>query len=149
MATRRNKDIYNSLYKKVQPLLHPNGGYACTYCGVKGTVTDHCPPISRVDDYRALGVPKEEYITINCCADCNNILERSLQRNFKQRFELLKERLSEQLQDKVANKTWSKAELEELGPLLRSKVVSIQDSHKLLKARVEYYDGLRDYILNN
>lgn len=120
--------------------------YKCFYCGCFGAEYDHCPPMSRVDDYRALNLPREEYIQVLACRECNSLLGSSLQNSLVDRLldvrTLLKNRYSKEL----SMPKWSKREKMELGKNLRRAVQHTALLRKQLEIRLTYCDGLNAYL---
>lgn len=142
MKTRKtNKSRYSHLYHRKNAERSDNNLYwRCVYCGEPADQLDHVPPLTRVDDYKALGIAKEIYITVPCCGDCNSSLSNSLQDNIFERIDHLKSKLYKKYA-KSTSAEWDDDEIAELGPALRSHVVAATRSQSLIKRRYEYEGG--------
>lgn len=136
-------------YKKAPSERHERGYRLCVYCGQPADTLDHCPPLSRIDDYESLGLQRELYLTIASCNQCNRMASDSLQDNIFERIDHVKDRLSKKLKRHLKRVEWDDEEIEELGPNLTSAVLAHNKNTELAISRLEYYRGfdvLMDWI---
>lgn len=113
----------------------------CVYCGAPATCRDHVPPLSRIDDYRALRLRRELFLLVPSCDNCNLLLGSTLQTNIFERIEYLKDILSRKHKKKLDRAEWDDDEVLELGRYLRS-FVAVETAKDLnTRKRIEYYGG--------
>jgi len=137
------RERYNHLYALAPSERSEFGWPRCVYCGEPADTLDHVPPLSRVDDYRALGVHRERYLLVKSCKPCNVALGDSLQNDVLERIEVIKRRLRKKLGRRDTGYVWSDDDLTELGPNLRSHVGSAMRKTESLVRRIDYRGGLR------
>jgi len=138
---------YDHLYARVNGE-RANLYWKCVYCGRPADTIDHCPPISRVDDYRALGLKREIYLKVPSCAPCNRILGDSLQETFIDRAEHLKDKISRKYARHLRVAEWDEDEMEELGPNLRGSVAAANRRRDSYSSMIDYYEGIDEVIAN-
>ena len=107
---------------------------------------DHQPPISRVDDYRALRLAREVYIKVPACNDCNTLAADFLTETILDRNDLVKHRIQKKNNRLLRSQVWSDKEIDKLGKNLRS-YVRVQNE-KVLRVldRIDYCDGVQAYV---
>lgn len=132
-------------YKLAKFYTHPDGYHVCVYCGDPADSVDHVPPSSRVSDYQALGLEKEEYLLVKACRSCNKLLSDSLQDSIISRIDELKRRLKKRKAYWTAD-DWSEEDLEELGPNLRSLIGASVNKQCNQKRRYEYKGGYKLFL---
>ena len=137
-ANRATRRQYSGLYSLVPGVRDEGGFWLCTYCGDPADQLDHVPPLSRVDDYRALYPSDERYLMVRCCCDCNRRLANSLQLDLAARMKHLKALLSRHGKRLFAADVWDSEDLEELGPNLRSAIGSDIRKAERLRQRIAY-----------
>ena len=142
----RAKRAHEALYTRV------NGErgefyWLCLYCGEPADQIEHYPPISRIDDYRALGLKHEMFVKFPCCADCNRKAGSTLQESVLERFEFVKDKIARQGSRYIAKVDWDDEELEEFGPNLFSKIRENSKKGEVFRRRIEYYTGF-DHMLD-
>lgn len=120
--------------------------YKCVYCGDPADCRDHVPPLSRVDDYHAIGLIREQYIKVPCCAECNRLASDSLQDNILDRVEHIKNKLARKYVRRLHTE-WDLDELDELGPNLRSAILHNSKKIKRATIHINYYAGI-DAVLD-
>jgi len=141
----RNGREFSKNYKLVDGIF--NGSYwECFYCGMPADSRDHCPPVSRISDYEALGLLNERYLLVRCCRSCNNLLGATLQESLLDRAEELKDILTEKHRAALKAPDWDEEELMELGPRLRSSVRASIRKKNQIQRRIEYYTAIDDYL---
>ncbi len=145
---KRAEGRHSHLYTNLNPP-HLGRFHECFYCGEIATCRDHIPPISRVDDYRSLGMLHEVYVKVPCCSECNAALSDSLQETVVGRIEFCKDLLAKKYRKHLGSSQaeWEEDEVKELGPRLRSKVRSHMNRRKYAEDRVNYYDGMDWYLM--
>lgn len=138
----KRKSNYQNLYSLVSGERSSNNLYPlCVYCGSPADTRDHVPPITRVNDYRSIGLKNEQYLLVPCCKSCNSYLNDSLQDNIFDRIEHLKDILASKFSKQLKEVEWDDDELEELGDNLRSFVSSSCRKSKNIQSRYHYYGG--------
>lgn len=144
LAVSKHEFLYTSLNPP-----HLLRWQECIYCGEVATCRDHFPPISRVDDYRSIGLVHEVFIKVPSCDECNLMLGDSLQDTFVERIEYIKNLLAKKYSTHIGSvlSEWDDEEISELGPRLGSKIRSIQNRRKYVTDRINYYDGLHWYLM--
>lgn len=135
---------YENLYKWFR--YQGEQPFTCFYCGSLADTADHCPPISRVDDYRAYRFSHEEYLKVMCCRECNSLLGDSLQTSLIEREIELKFRLEHKFARYIDMPPWTEQELKKMGRNMRSKIEASIRMKELALARVEHSAGINAYI---
>ena len=147
-ASRRHLiSTYGSLYSYTGAESSEDGYPLCVYCGDPATERDHVPPISQVDEYRALGLVREHYLLVPSCKSCNTIAGTSLQNSIFERIEVIKDKISRKLARYLKQTEWDEEEIEELGPNLATAVKAGSVKRQMAIARIEYYGGY-DYLMD-
>lgn len=131
-ARKQNHSRWHHLYK------HIDTDNICVYCGLPADTYDHVPPLSRVDDYRALVTHQETYILVSCCRQCNSLLSNSLQENIICRYDVLKIRLRSRLNKHIMKREWTQEEIAQLGPNLKTKIMRAVNLHNRAQERLQY-----------
>lgn len=113
----------------------------CVYCGQDASVLDYVPPLSKVDEYRSLGLTREIFIKVPICNLCKPHLKDVFQDSFKERYDYLKSKLLKNYNIAISKTNWDDEEIEELGPNLRSHVLKDENKHFKAISRYEYDNG--------
>lgn len=144
MAKSRDdlKAIYGSLYRVAPSERSEFGWPLCVYCGDPADCVDHAPPLSRIHDYRSLGVV-EQYLLAKTCGSCNRMLGSTLQADILERIDEAKRMLRKKLGKRDTGYVWAEDDLEDLGPNLRSHVGSAMRKTEGLIRRIDYREGFR------
>ena len=145
---KRKTSPYRSLYRRVSGERHQDGYPLCVYCGQPADSLDHVPPLSRVDDYRALGLVREMYLLVPACRDCNALAGSTLQATFPERVEYVKDEITRKNRRVIAAPEWDQDEIDELGGSLKAYIIAQERKRKRLTSLVEYYAGV-DHILDH
>lgn len=127
---------------------HNGSWHECFYCGMPADTVDHFPPVSRVHDYRSLGLLHETYVTVSSCKECNSILADSLQETLIDRVEALKNKLQKRLKKHLKMPEWFQDEVDEMGAVMRSFIAGQERQRELAQCRMDYYDGLNQWMLS-
>lgn len=147
---KQAESIHHHKYDLLHGRRSENGLFwECVYCGDPATVKDHCPPISRVDDYKSLGLKRESYFLVSSCEHCNGILSDSLQESIFKRIEEAKDLLEKKFKKSLSVPEWDEDEIQELGKNLRSKVRAQLRKASKARRRIDYYAGyeaIQDFI---
>lgn len=137
-----NREVYEVLYK----CFIGKDNNECFYCGDRAETWDHQPPISRVDDYRALNFEREIFIKVPCCKECNSLAGDTLTSSLIERDTLIKTKIFERYHKILSTPRWDEEELDELGPVLRQSVEEIQLRRIDIDRRLDYRDGVYTYL---
>jgi len=137
---RKDKRAHGALYTRVNGERGPFY-WLCLYCGEPADTIEHYPPISRIDDYRALGLKHELFVKFPCCGDCNRRAGATLQESVLDRLEFVKDKIARQGARYIAKVEWDDEELEEIGPNLLSKIRENSKKGEIFRRRIEYYAG--------
>lgn len=138
---------FSLLYMRISPvrqdgcIWHP-----CFYCGEPADTIDHCPPLSKVDAYRALRLANEMYLRVPCCRECNSLLGDSLQDDILQRERDCKARLARKYYRVLKLAEWTPEELAEMGPGLRKMIAGMGKIRTSVEARLEYAGGVNVWL---
>lgn len=145
MASGRDKavSVYQCLYKVAPAERSEFGWPLCVYCGDPADTVDHVPPITRVDDCRALCRGREQFLLVKACRPCNTLLKDDLQVDIFERIDAVKYRLKRMIKKDDHALSWSEEELEGLGKNLRSKIVSAMKRIEEVQRRIDYRGGYR------
>lgn len=119
--------------------------WLCPTCGLPADTIEHYPPLSRVSDYESCS--GSVYIVYPCCFPCNLLGGTELDDTFIDRFERVKDKLKIKWKRHLAPVEWDDEELDELGPVLRSKVEGDMAKHQEYSSRINTYTGI-DAIIN-
>lgn len=137
------KARYSGLYGTAPCERSESGWPLCLYCGDPADQIDHVPPITRVDDYRAMHSGSEKYYRVKACKPCNEMLSNSLQHDIIERIDEAKRILRKKLGRRDVVYLWADEDLLTLGKNLRSKIASDMRKTESLVRRIEYRGGLR------
>jgi len=142
----QSRVVYEDLYTRI--VHDENDRWACFYCGEPATTMDHQPPISRVDDYRAIGLRREVYVKVNCCKECNSLLGDHLTDTLIERELLAKRSLEKRYLNLVRQPEWTNKEIRRLAPRggLREYIKNAQEAQERLFNRLDYSGGINSYI---
>ena len=141
-ARKAVESRYNSLYANAPAERSEFGWPLCVYCGDPADTIDHVPPLSRVEDYRALGVV-ERYLRVKACRPCNLVLGATLQHDVFERIDEAKQIFRKRLGKRDTGYVWAEDDLVALGPNLRSHVGSAMRKTQSLIRRIDYRGGYR------
>lgn len=113
---------YGHLYNKAKNLDHS----VCVYCGDKRQVFDHVPPISKLEYIDVDKAQKNgmEFVLYPACNECNARLSSRMSIDLLDRMAYLAEVYLNKA-DKIER--WTKSELNEMGPNLRSLILKDQN----------------------
>lgn len=138
--------IYGDLYTFFQH--NPQNPFTCFYCGDTASCMDHVPPLSRVDDYRALRLRHEYYIKVPCCNECNSVLGNSLQIHIIDRVCDAHDILENRHKKHLKCKAWTKQALDyaQFRGRLKSYVLASENMRKYIADRVDYWKGLNAFL---
>jgi hypothetical protein len=135
--------VYNFLYSSAPAERSEMGWPLCVYCGDPADAVDHVPPLSKIVQYRGLGVNREMYLLAKTCRPCNQMLGSTLQTDILSRIDEAKSLLRKKLGRRDVGYTWAEEDLEDLGRNLRSHVGSAMRKTESLIRRIEYRGGYR------
>lgn len=141
MGRSRDVAVYEGLYSIIRGERSEEGYRLCIYCGLPADTYDHVPPISRVEDYRAYYLEREEYLKICSCRQCNNYLGDTIQPSVLDRLDALKIILEKKLSKYLRMGDWTEEELSNLNGRLKQ---TVEDGIRLRDAaeyRLDYYKG--------
>ena len=137
---RENHDALYTIFKI------PGYLSRCFYCGAQADTLDHVPPVSRVSDYQALGLEREQYWKVPCCRECNSLLSDSLQETLIEREAYLKWTLEKRYWKKIDMPYWRKSEINKLGRMMKSYIKKCMREKKEIEERLEYGVGINTFI---
>ena len=122
--------------------------YTCFYCGEPGNQYDHQPPITRVSDYRSLGLATEKYIKVVSCAECNGMASDYLSETILDRADFVDKKLKQKYKKIMLSPVWDETDIEQaqLRGRLRQSVKN--HSNKLVRIldRIDYGYGVHRYV---
>ncbi len=139
----RPDDWHNQLYETVRTGAGP---FVCFYCGQAANTLDHCPPISRIDDYRALGLAREQFLRVPACGECNMLAADTIQPSLIEREMYVKQQLEQRYRKLLAMPVWTQTEIARLGRNLRSRIQRDICRKAVIVARIDYGAGINHYI---
>ena len=142
MTRKHDESTHGHLYNKVAYGMY----MGCFYCGERADTLDHCPPISRADDYLVFNLEEERWVLVDCCRECNGLLSDSLQETIVERAELLKLKLTRRYRSLLRTPKWTAKELRELGRMLRSSIDGQATERARIQERLEYNGGISAYL---
>lgn len=139
----QNLKLYEHLYKKLHT---KEGPFCCFYCGNLADGWDHVPPLSRVNDYKALHLVHEIYFKVPCCAECNCILSNSLQDTLEDRIEYLKDELGLKYR-KLLSTIWTEKRVKREGykGQLKRYLIKVSREQELIISRLRFNGGIKAY----
>jgi 5-methylcytosine-specific restriction endonuclease McrA len=139
---------WGDLYRLFRPGRYGGEYFKCFYCGDPADEIDHQPPVTRVADYRTLGLDHEMYITVPCCRECNQLLSDALTADLLEREVLLKNKLAKKYRRLLDSRTWTDQDIADAE--LRGSLKKLVKGHAKVKDRIElridYADGVRAFL---
>lgn len=132
---RRQAESHEYLYQRFGGHRSGDGWLLCFYCGMPADTFDHHPPLSRVDDYRSLGLRYERFVKVPCCRECNTLLGDSMTNSLLGREQLVKSLLRKKYKRFLTDADWRQTELDALGKNMRSKVKTALEKRDEIEAR--------------
>lgn len=145
-ARRKRLSRVDQLYSIFGQRDPEKGWKSCFYCGDPADTVDHHPPVSRVDDYRALGLSHEVFVKVFCCQECNCLLENSLNESLLDRERELKQKMAKKYSRKLRVPDWTEKELSCLGRTLRGEILSAIAVRDRVEKRLEYCGGINAWV---
>lgn len=148
----RNRDEaikkYGHLYTVFRQDRYGVEFFKCFYCGDPADQIDHQPPITRVSDYRSLGLVHELYISVPCCAECNQLLNDELTADLLEREVVLKDRLAKKYRRVLRSRTWTPEDIQdaEIVGNLKKFVRGHARRKRRIEDRVDYAGGIRAFL---
>lgn len=116
----------------------------CIYCGDPQTEKDHYPPVSRKDDYRAIG--GKVFVIVPSCTGCNAMLNNTLTETFIERKMTVNALIRQRFNNELSNSKWTLEEIEELDGMIKQTVLAGDRIARWLTARLEYTNGIQTYM---
>lgn len=115
----------------------------CVYCGRPATQRDHVLPVTVAASLslHRPGVRKElgqGLSTVPACGECNRFASNKPFRWIREKRAYIQSRLKDKYAEKVRATLWDDEELEELGPSLRSLILSNLQKHADLELRLTW-----------
>ncbi len=123
--------------RKCRSVYHNKNKSKCFYCGDDANCRDHVvPTYARSVNIRSYSSQE----TVPCCGDCNGMLGKWEDDTFRDRILRLmkKHRKKYDLRSDDEPPKWSLEELDELGPSLRTRIMSKIRSRLVEEARLIY-----------
>lgn len=139
-------DVHEHLYGIFRIPRSSSGYIRCFYCGMPADTVDHVPPISRVDDYRSMGLRHEIFIKVTCCKDCNTKLGASLQLSLVERYNVRQKQMEKEFKKILKMPVWSSEEIKKMGRNMRSSIVVSMQQKEMLKERAYFREGISDFL---
>ena len=118
----------------------------CFYCGEVADTIDHCPPISKIDAYRMIGLEREEYLRVKCCRECNALLGDSLQDDILDRERHLKGRMERKYRRHLSFGDWTPEELAGVGSSLRKMLRGSSKLRRVIEDRLDFSRGIDAWL---
>lgn len=119
--------------------------FTCFYCGRMARCFDHQPPITRVSDYRSLGLMHEVYIKVPSCNSCNATASDQLTETLWDRIEFIRSRLQKKNKRLLNGDIWENTEMRPIGRNLKSYIKKKNQELRILNERLEYEKGIQAY----
>ncbi len=141
---RRNAALDDALYTIFRH--DPESPFACFYCGESASTLDHQPPVSRIYDYRAMGLRHECYVKVPACEECNNLLGATLTLDLLEREMVLRRKLEERYRRALEMPPWARGELRQLRGRLRQHVENHQRRRDWIQRRLDYSRGINAFL---
>src|SRR4029434_8336339 len=118
----------------------------CYYCGDPAETTDHTIPSSALKSLRGFDEETRQAIltrlprivTVDACRSCNSVLGAVTYPTLEQRRQHVVRYLMRKYAKLLASSDWEEGELAELGPTLRSAVISRQGGKEWVRQRIRY-----------
>lgn len=120
--------------------------HACFYCGDPADTLDHCPPLSRIPDYEAIGLLREFYVKVPSCRECNTLLGASLQGDIISREQKLKAKLRRRYARVLRLPDWSPSELRAMGRTMRDEIQRSIRLRERVQVRLDYSGGVNAWF---
>jgi len=114
----------------------------CSYCGALADTKDHVVPVSYnklVDRRTRKGVSYRN--TVDCCQLCNSLLGNVLIDHIAGRAAYLAHRYKARYRTLLNSPAWEPADLAELGPRLRQKIIDDIQQQKEMQERIAYLEA--------
>ena len=118
----------------------------CYYCGDPASTTDHTIPSSVLKSLRGFDEETRQAIlkrlprivTVDACRSCNSVLGAIAYPTLEQRRQHIVRYLMRKYAKLLASPDWEEGELAELGPALKSAVISRQGAKEWVRQRVRH-----------
>lgn len=116
----------------------------CHYCGMPASSTDHVVPQSLLDSIKGEPellrqlVSRRRTMTVPACLECNDLAGGTFQPTLAERTALVKSRLRKRYAAVLRTPDWSEAELKQLRPRLRKRVLTALETKLLIQERLAY-----------
>lgn len=117
---------------RAQKIAYP--AYVCVYCGMPGYTKDHLLPVTFTGD-----AARRFVAVVPACTECNSGIGDRCGHRITERREEAHRHIRKKHRKKLElGKKWTKAELAELGPNLRTAVEKSLLQHEVLLARLAW-----------
>lgn len=118
----------------------PYGDNVCSYCGDPADTLDHCPPLMlaylRGTDW--FDVRGLRFYLFPACRECNSSLGQCRKLSLDDRRELLRKKYWRKYWRVVDAADWSEAEVDDLGPNLRSVLNDLPQKRAWVRRRMRF-----------
>lgn len=119
---------------------------ACYYCGEPADTVDHARPQSLDRALRTMDVADRALVIgrqprrdlVPACRDCNCVLGKLWFATLEERRNYVKRRLRERNARLLSAPVWEQDEIEELGPTLKTTIVSQQRRKAAVERRLRW-----------
>lgn len=108
----------------------------CTYCGQPATETDHVFPRA-VAAWRTDCTDASRWI-VPCCGECNLIAGDRVFGGITEKRAFIHARIAEENAKLLEAPTWTKDEIDSLGPTLRSYILALQEKQAAVRCRLAW-----------
>ena len=109
----------------------------CIYCGVPANSRDHFVPKSYVQKMsHILAYVKKSSVIVPACIECNSTAGAKVFLTISEKRRYIQSKYREKYQKLLESPDWTESELAELGPTMKSHVVSSQNTKRLLRQRL-------------
>ena len=137
-AANERRKVFKTHYK------HYHIDSKCYYCGDPSQTIDHVPAVTVA---YSIGLDELERRKINlykvrACKQCNSILGSKELLTLDDRARFVYERLQKLYKRLLKAQEWDSEEILELGPVLRSYVLSHHDAKNWVEHRLQYMEDL-------
>lgn len=114
-------------------------GDLCVYCGEAREAYDHVMPYSWAEAGIVTEIHSSAWALVPACTECNMIASGRLFTSFPEKYNFIKLRLTERYQPSINSiKKWTIEEINELGPGLRSSILSLLDESCRAISRINW-----------
>ena len=137
-AIRDRRKAFRTHYK------HFHEGNKCYYCGDLAETIDHVPAI-KVAYSMGLEILEKRNIKllkVRSCRQCNSILGDNSLLTLDDRARFVYEALQRRYKRLLQAQEWDREDIRELGPVLRSYVLSHHDAKSWIEHRLQYMEDL-------